>query len=134
LAHKKKGEHASLATEKENARGKGEKVDDGVVRPDRETVLAARKEKKEMAKKKRLEERRDKAMHGARKAEARVGEEEEHAELLSAPRLRRKGIDKKNEELMPPEQRHVLALTQRHVITLTCARALGSRLMLLSNV
>ena len=67
---------------------------DGVVRPDRETVLAARKAKKEMAKKKRLEERRDKAMHRARTAEARVGEEE-HAELLSAPRLRRQGIDKK---------------------------------------
>jgi hypothetical protein len=74
--------------------------------------LAARKEKKEMAKKKRLEERRDKAMHRARTAEARVGEEQEHAELLSAPRLRRKGIDKKNEEHMPPELRHVTDLNK----------------------
>jgi len=112
MAHKKKDENASLAKEKENARGDGGKVGDGVVRPDRETVLAARKEKKEMAKKKRLEERRDKAMHRARTAEARVGEEQEHAELLSAPRLRRKGILKKNEEHIPPELRRVTVLTK----------------------
>jgi hypothetical protein len=46
------------ATEKEkNARGEVGKVDDGIVRPDRETVLAARKERREMIKKRKQEER-----------------------------------------------------------------------------
>jgi hypothetical protein len=46
----------TLATEKENARGEGGILDDGVVLPDRETVLAARKERREMAKKRKREE------------------------------------------------------------------------------
>ena len=46
----------TLATEKENARGEGGIVDDGVVLPDRETVLAARKERREMMKKRKREE------------------------------------------------------------------------------
>jgi hypothetical protein len=46
----------TLATEKENARGEGGIVDDGVVLPDRETTLAARKERREMAKKRKREE------------------------------------------------------------------------------